>query len=131
MKTMNKEEYLERARSIWKKFVPKSGQAEFEQGELLRAIEKLRDEAQRNANANFNEKCHRILIEFLRKKLTDKSLFDEHIIDTIHRDLEKIGKADQPYLDDDVYDRICERVVDWCNIHNEPIPHKKNDELTC
>ena len=77
---MSEEEYLKKAKWIWKNFVPKTGQAEFEQGELLRAIEKLRDEAQRNGNANFNEKCHMILIEFLRDKLTDKAVFDDQKI---------------------------------------------------
>ena len=77
---MSKEEYTERARCIWRDFVPKSGQAEFEQGELLRAVEKLRDEAQRNANANFSEKCHQILLVFLREKLPDNSIFDESVI---------------------------------------------------
>ena len=40
--------YFEEAKSIWQTYVPKSGQAETVQGELLRAVEKLRDEAIRN-----------------------------------------------------------------------------------
>jgi hypothetical protein len=42
---VTKEEYFKKAKSIWQSYVPKSGQSEFVQGELLRAIEKLRDEA--------------------------------------------------------------------------------------
>ena len=38
MKLMN---YFEEGKQIWKSFVPKSGQAETVQGELLRAVEKL------------------------------------------------------------------------------------------
>ena len=58
-KTITSEEYLEKGKYIWQNFVPKSGQAETVQGELLRAIEKLRDEAHRNGNANFNKNCHK------------------------------------------------------------------------
>jgi hypothetical protein len=128
---MNKEEYVERVRFIWRTFVPLNGQAEFEQGELIRSVEKLRDEAQRNANANFNDKCHKILVAFLREKLTDKSVFDENIINQINFDIDLIGTKDHPYLDNDIYDRLSERVVDWCAIYQEPIPHKKNPELNC
>ncbi len=50
---MKEEEYLEIGRFIWSNYVPKSGQSETVQGELLRAIEKLRDEAHRNGNINW------------------------------------------------------------------------------
>jgi ankyrin repeat protein len=63
---VNNKNYLETAKTIWKKLVPKSGQADTIQGELLRAIEKLRDEAQRNGNINYSENCHEILIDYLR-----------------------------------------------------------------
>jgi hypothetical protein len=42
-------------RKIWRQFVPSAGQAETVQGELLRAMEKLRDEAARNGNGNWDE----------------------------------------------------------------------------
>ena len=45
---MTEKEYFEKAKFIWKNYVPKRGQSEFVQGELLRAIEKLRDKAQRS-----------------------------------------------------------------------------------
>jgi len=38
--------YFEEAKFLWKTYVPKKGQSETVQGELIRAIEKLRDEAQ-------------------------------------------------------------------------------------
>jgi hypothetical protein len=59
---MTPEEYLKIGQFIWESYVPKSGQAETVQGELLRSIEKLADEAQRNGNINFNPDCHGILI---------------------------------------------------------------------
>jgi hypothetical protein len=45
-------QHLEEARSLWQKAVPRTGQAATIQGELLRAVERLRDEAQRNGNIN-------------------------------------------------------------------------------
>jgi hypothetical protein len=128
---MTKEEYFEKSKFIWQTFVPKSGQSEYVQGELLRAIEKLRDEAQRNGNINFNDECHRILIEFLRKNLSDTTIFDQKTISQINVDLDKLNREDEPYLEDDIYDRICDRIVDWYIVNEKPIPHIINTELNC
>ncbi len=45
--------YREEAKALWKSAVPSRGQADTVQGELLRATEKLRDEAMRNGVAVF------------------------------------------------------------------------------
>ncbi len=129
--TFSQEDYLEKGKYIWQHFVPKSGQAEFVQGELLRAIEKLRDEALRNGNGNFNEKCHEILIQYLREKLTDKEIFDNKTIQQIKKDLKRLNIENQPYTDDDIYDRISNRIVDWYLYYGEQIKHKKNSKLYC
>src|SRR5947208_3584268 len=52
------------ARWIWKTLVPKSGQAAFVQAEILRAIEKLRWEAQGNGKAR---SVRRVQIVYSRK----------------------------------------------------------------
>ncbi len=128
---MTKEEYFEKAKFIWKNYVPKSGQSEFVQGELLRAIEKLRDEAHRNGNINFNEKCHGILIRFLKEKLSDQKLFDSETIEKINEDLDRLSVENQPYTWDDIFDQIGERVVDWYLYYGDKIQHEKNFELYC
>lgn len=130
-KKMTEEEYFEKAKFIWQNYVPKSGQSEFVQGELLRAIEKLRDEAHRNGNINFNEKCHGILIGFLREKLSDKKVFDKKTIEQINEDLDRLSIEEQPYTWDDIFDRICDRVVDWNIFYGNEIKHEKNSELYC
>ncbi|WP_299333942.1 hypothetical protein [uncultured Psychroserpens sp.] len=128
---MTEKEYLEHGRYIWQHYVPKSGQSEFVQGELLRAIEKLRDEAHRNGNINFNEKCHRILISYLREKLTDEHLFDNATIKKINKDLDRLSIEDQPYTYDDIYDRIDNRIVDWYLYYGNDIKHETNTDLYC
>ena len=42
--------YYKETKYLWNTYVPKKGQALTVQGELVRAVEKLRDEAQRNGN---------------------------------------------------------------------------------
>ncbi len=128
---MTEEEYFEKSKFIWQNYVPKSGQSEFVQGELLRAIEKLRDEAHRNGNTNFSEKCHGILIGFLREKLPDQKLFDKKTIEQINRDLDRLSIEEQPYSWDDIFDRICDRIVDWNIFYGNEIKHEKNSELYC
>lgn len=124
-------EYREIGKFIWKTYVPKSGQAETVQGELLRAIEKLADEAQRNGNINFNTNCHGILVSYLRKYLTDTTIFDKETINIINSDLDTISKEDQPYVDDDLYDRLRFRIFDWYLKNKTPIRNVKNSKLHC
>lgn len=78
--------YEQDARRIWKTYVPPRGQAETIQGELLRAVEKLRDEAQRNGNCNWDE-GHEILARFVRDTLLESGLFDPELRKTIGRDV--------------------------------------------
>jgi len=40
-------EYSDKCKFLWKNYVPPRGQSDFVQGELLRAVAKLEDEAQR------------------------------------------------------------------------------------
>lgn len=130
-KTVNKENYFETAKVIWKTLVPKSGQADTVQGELLRAIEKLRDEAQRNGNGNFNKNCHGLLIVFLRRYLTDEHCFDEVVGKEISEDLDKLSIANRPYTADDLYDRVTNRIIDWCLKQPELVEHVKDERLYC
>ena len=74
---------------IWRNLVPKSGQADTVQGELLRAVEKLRWEAQTNGNINWDEGFE-ILIAFLEKNLLSHPGLDASKREVIHRDLERL-----------------------------------------
>ena len=119
--------YEEEAKQIWKSFVPKSGQAETVQGELLRAVEKLRDEALRNGNGNWDEGFE-MLLTYLKIKLTDNRVYSEESIGEIKRFLIRLKDFDNPYLEDDLYDKLGERVVEYFKFYGSQ-PHKKNPVL--
>ncbi len=72
---MNNNEYRDKGRFIWKNYVPKSGQSNYVQGELLRTIEKLRDEAQRNGNVNWDE-GYEILSNYLLSTIEKSNILN-------------------------------------------------------
>lgn len=112
---------------LWENLVPPSGQADTIQGELIRAVERLRSEAQRNGNGNWNEH-YEMLIDFLETHLCDEDLFSEAMCEHIEIDLNRLrDSARSPYLDDDLYDRLLERVVTFCE-HNPELVEKSHDD---
>ncbi|GAA4974977.1 hypothetical protein [Kineococcus glutinatus] len=121
-------EHFDEARAIWKAYVPRSGQAETVQGELLRAVEKLRDEAQRNGNGNWDSGFV-ILIGYLRSVLTVSEAFDAATTAVIEQDLDRLLHHESPEVADEPYDRLTDRVVEWCRLHREPVPHERNPRL--
>lgn len=125
---MTKVQYFEKAKFIWLNYVPESGQSKYVQGELLRAIEKLRDEAQRNGNVNWDQ-GHIILVNYLKSKLLNSGSFNTEISKEIENDLNRLLDYNLPYVEDDIYDRICDRVVDFFVTYPEPIIHDYNVKL--
>jgi hypothetical protein len=78
---------------MWKELVPDSGQAV--QGELVRALGRLTDEAYRNGNINFDD-GHRLFCEFLRVKPNDSSVFSAEEINEINRSIERVLDVEHP-----------------------------------
>lgn len=120
--------YEAEARDLWNTQVPPRGQAATVQGELIRAIEKLRDEAQRNANVNWDE-GHVILAEFVRDTLLASGLFDEPAIEEIGRDVARVLDEEFPETSDEPFDRLTDRAVEWARAHPEPVAHTRNPAL--
>jgi hypothetical protein len=125
---MTKKEYFETAKFIWKTYVPKSGQADTVQGELLRAVEKLRDEAQRNGNINWDE-GHEILAHYIETILGDWEEFTPAEVAEIKADVARLVDFEHPYTEDDIYDRLTARIVQWYLKNPDPIPHIYNHYL--
>jgi hypothetical protein len=121
-------EYLQEARSLWQTSVPPHGQAPTVQGELLRAVEKLRDEAQRNGNLNWSS-GHEAFIAYLRETLIGSAMFDQTAAQEIETDLARLAKFEYPETSEAPYDRLTDRLIEWCHAHPEPIPHTRNPHL--
>ena len=120
-------QYFSEAASIWRERVPKSGQADTIEGELLRAVEKLRDEAIRNGNMNWDAGFG-ILLSFLESKLLDKTAYPEAILAVTRATLVRLREFDRPCLDDGQYDQLGDRVVEYLQ-HYVTQRHLKNPEL--
>jgi hypothetical protein len=120
--------YAREANALWASAVPVTGQADTVQGELLRAVEKLRDEGMRNGNLNWDE-GHQMLLDFIRRTLLGDDTLSTECKVELARDLDCLGDYDRPVTRDDFYDRIIDLVVEWCVAHPAPIPHPPNAKL--
>lgn len=103
---------------VWKD-VPDAGQSLTVQGELLRAVEKLWDEAERNGNINWDD-GHRTLLAYLRSHLLDGTLPDQR--KQLKADLRDAGRYRRPVTEPEMWLRLIDAVCDWCIAHPEPIP---------
>jgi hypothetical protein len=120
-------DHFDEASRIWREFVPKRGQAQTVQGELLRAVEKLRDEAIRNGNINWDGGFE-ILLAYLGAKLLDKAVFEEPLLADTEAILLRLKNFDEPLTDDEPYDRLSDRVVEYYR-HYGSQPHSMNPSL--
>ena len=120
--------YPDEARDLWVRYVPPAGQADTVQGELMRAVEKLRDEAQRNGNQNWDS-GHVILAEYLRDTLTMSGLFDAMAAGEIRGDVGRLLDYEYPQTADEPFDRLTDRIVEWALAHPQPVPHPPNPLL--
>lgn len=117
--------YFEEAKNILKNQVPKNGQSGTIEGELIRAVEKLRYEAQNNGNGNWDEGLERFC-EYIWDILNDSKTFESNFLEEIKFDIKTLLDFENPYLEDDLYDRITDRVVEWSIAHNSPIRREKD-----
>lgn len=126
--TVRAVKYFEEARTLWQTYVPRSGQAATIQGEDIRSVEKLRDEAQRNGNINWS-KNHEKLVAFIRKTLVESRLFDPAAEAEIEADTERLLDADHPETTDEPFDRLTDRIVEWSRAQPGPVPHTPDPHL--
>jgi hypothetical protein len=117
--------YFEEAKNIWRNYVPKSGQSDTVEGELIRAIEKLRYEAQNNGNANWDEGFE-LFCQYLRDILNDDRVFGKDVLNEIRTDIDTINNSEVPYFGDELYDRITDRIIEWSLAHKGPIKREKD-----
>ncbi|WP_206154926.1 hypothetical protein [Clostridium muellerianum] len=104
--------YFEEAKFIWKNYVHKNGQADTVQGELLKAIEKLRYEAQDNGNINWDDRFE-MFCKYMWNTLSSWGKFSDETLTEIKNDLERIRDYQNPYVNNDLYDRLTDHAMEW------------------
>ena len=125
--------YQQEEKRLWDALVPRSGEADTVQGELLRAIGRLANEWSRNGNINWGE-FYRSFVAYLREHLMRPSVFDKPTRDQIDvdlREIEAIGEGTAGYSawdEECAYDRVTDRVVEWCRMHPDPIARERDPE---
>ena len=140
--------YFDECKYIWKNYVPKSGQADNLQGELLREIEEIRCEAQDDGNINWDDD-HSYFCDFISKKLLEQSIFssiEKEEITLIMSYIKECGMYAQKfycgiipenevdmdkiaYTNDNLYDIICDKIGQLQKENSEPIPYEKNNAI--
>lgn len=125
---MTNKEYLKKEKHIWEEFVPPRGQAKYVQGELLRALAKLQDEAQRNGNINWDD-GFKVLANYLLTTIEESKILDEDKLIEFKDDISTLLDYESPYTKDDLYTRIAHIVVDFYIEFPELILHENNNKL--
>ena len=110
--------YPEIAMKIWTELVPKTGIANTVHGELLQAVEKLRDNAQHNGISK-NRRQQKRTARFIRDTLIDSKLFDAAEIERIRTTTGRLIRNSRPYTSDDIYDHLVDQV---CIYYKEKPP---------
>lgn len=141
-----KMQHFDVCKNLWKTKVPKSGQADSLQGELLREVEKLRCEAQDNGNMNWDDNFA-FFCDNIRTTLVQSGLFDAQHSEKLTRLLDFVKdcgeyarrynegeipeeKADPvrfAYVDDDLYDFVSDAVAVFAINNPNDIPCEKKD----
>jgi hypothetical protein len=116
------------ARWIWHNLVPKSGQCNTVQGELIRSVEKLSWEARNNGNINWDSGFE-ILLAFLENTLCEEPGIADDMKESIRKDLGMLRDYEYPCTEEDLYDRLTEAVVAYCRLHPRLIPKPANPSL--
>ncbi len=136
--------HLKTSKKIWKEQVPESGQSDSLQGELLRQVEKLRNEALGNGNINWDDN-YAWFCDFLTKTLSDSGIFPEAEKEKIsgaigyikecgeyarrYRKGEIADKDVNPmllaYVDHDLYDYVADAVALFAEKNPDPVPYEK------
>lgn len=110
--------YPEIAVEIWTELVPKTGTAGTVHGELLQAVERLRENA-RNNKGSKNRRQQKRTAKFIRDTLIGSKLFDAAEVERIRSGTGTLIRSSRPYTSDDIYDHL---VDDICIYYKEKPP---------
>lgn len=129
--------------ALWKKLVPKEGEAETIQGEMVRAIGKIKGDYYRNGFGNWYPMYYK-LSQFLAAHLADLNSFKPFTVAVIRADIRalnaygnRVMEEGNPYETFDfslfettdiekAFERLDAAIVAWCKRHQKLIPHKRS-----
>jgi hypothetical protein len=114
--------YPEIAQKIWNEMVPPSGPADTVQGELMRSVETMRDDAQHHAHEF--RRNHRRMASFVRDTLIKSGIYSEAENRSIRAATDKLRKVSRPYTNNDIYDQLVDQVCVFYSRHEAPIPYR-------
>ena len=128
----HKESWQETLKRLTKELVPVGGEAETLQGELVRCIGNLGDEAHRNGWMNWDVGDVEA-VDVLRRYLPDRAVFSDEVCRQIQKSLDVVRYAGEKGADEGVFGYeelkfLAEHVVLWCRHHTD-LTHK-NPEAT-
>ena len=116
---------------LWNDLVPQRGQAQTTQGELIRCIGKITDEAYRNGNQNWDTQFQ-TMAHFIGRTLDDPEVFTGSERAKIRRSVRGIvAKPESPDISGhgSVYYYLAEQATKWCEHHKEPIARTIDPDL--
>ena len=139
--------HADTCKKIWHDHVPQNGQSDTVQGELLRRLEKIRDEAQRNGNINWDDN-YESFCTFIKDTLLGSGLFEEER-ERLAKSIEAVRKYGRyaksyhdgeisdddanpmlfAYVDDDLYDYITDAIAVFCEANKDPIKRDIDESI--
>jgi hypothetical protein len=108
--------------ALWEELVPASGEAASVQGEVVRCIGRLRSEAWRNGNANWDSEFE-AMCRFVATTLAEDSALDAAEESALNRSIERVLDYDDPDTEDDgAFLSLMRLAVAWCRRNPELVP---------
>jgi hypothetical protein len=89
-------------------------------GNICSKARSIRDSTRQNGNGNW-DKCFDMFCDYLEITLCDSEIFNMLQKMKIRSNIKRFRKYNNPYLEDDIYDDLTDRVVEWYFKNQEPI----------
>ncbi|MFV0275161.1 MAG: hypothetical protein ACK5HL_02850 [Bacilli bacterium] len=121
--------YAKECKYIWNNLIPKSGQADNLQGELLRQIEKLAWEAQDNGNINWDSDFE-YFCDFLNSNLCNSDAISKEEQKQVLQKIKAAGQGLEPiHVEDDLFDSIRNAIGAFYAKNKELILYETNPNI--
>ncbi|MCE9637702.1 MAG: ankyrin repeat domain-containing protein [Planctomycetes bacterium] len=124
MTTKDDEPWRAQFDSLWRELVPRSGEADTVQGELIRSLGRLADEALRNGNGNWDRRFVR-MCNFAANTLDDPVVFSADEIRVIQTAIDAVLAHEQ--VKRGPHDALAQFAVRWCERRRELVPRRASD----